>query len=91
MLMDHGESFYYYSLTQKRETWNRSIGWYSFEQDAGKLFSSLSNGRKHKTGSGDVWKSRKLQFCRLLLLLRKTGAEPASVKSKLDEAFRAVL
>ena len=23
MLIDHGESFYYYSLTQKRETWNR--------------------------------------------------------------------
>ncbi len=33
MLMDHGECFYYYSLTQKRETWNRSIGWYSFHQD----------------------------------------------------------
>ena len=33
MLIDHGESFYYYSLTQKRETWNRSIGWYSFHQD----------------------------------------------------------
>ncbi len=33
LFMDHGESFYYYSLTQKRETWNRSIGWYSFEND----------------------------------------------------------
>ena len=33
MLMDHGECFYYYSLTQKRETWNRRIGWYSFHQD----------------------------------------------------------
>ena len=33
MLMDYGESFYYYALTQKRETWNRSIGWYNFEPD----------------------------------------------------------
>lgn len=30
MLLDYNESFYYYALTQKRETWNRSIGWYAF-------------------------------------------------------------
>lgn len=30
MLMDYGESFYYYALGQKRETWNRSVGWYAF-------------------------------------------------------------
>lgn len=30
MLLDYGESFYYYALTQKRETWNRSVGWYAF-------------------------------------------------------------
>ena len=30
MLMDYGESFYYYALGQKRETWNRSVGWYTF-------------------------------------------------------------
>lgn len=33
MMMDYGESFYYYALTQKRETWNRSVGWYDFHQD----------------------------------------------------------
>ena len=33
MLMDYGESFYYYALGQKRETWNRSVGWYSFENE----------------------------------------------------------
>ena len=33
MMMDYGESFYYYALTQKRETWNRSAGWYDFHQD----------------------------------------------------------
>lgn len=33
MLLDYGESFYYYALTQKRETWNRSVGWYAFHQD----------------------------------------------------------
>ncbi|VYS98162.1 Uncharacterised protein [uncultured Blautia sp.] len=31
MLMDYGESFYYYALTQKRETWNRSVAWYAFK------------------------------------------------------------
>lgn len=29
-LLDYEESFYYYVLTQKVETWNRSVGWYSF-------------------------------------------------------------
>lgn len=33
MLMDYGESFYYYAMTQKRETWNRSVGWYAFSGD----------------------------------------------------------
>ena len=31
-LLDYEESFYYYVMTQKIETWNRSVGWYSFEQ-----------------------------------------------------------
>ena len=35
MLMDYGESFYYYALGQKRETWNRSVGWYAFAGDNG--------------------------------------------------------
>lgn len=30
MLMDYGESFYYYMLSQKRDTWNRSVAWYEF-------------------------------------------------------------
>ena len=30
MLQDYGESFYYYALSQKRETWNRSVAWYAF-------------------------------------------------------------
>ena len=30
IIMDHEESFYYYVMTQKIETWNRSVGWYSF-------------------------------------------------------------
>ena len=32
ILLDYEESFYYYVMTQKIETWNRSVGWYSFEQ-----------------------------------------------------------
>ena len=32
ILLDYEESFYYYVMTQKVETWNRSVGWYSFEQ-----------------------------------------------------------
>ena len=31
MMMDYGESFYYYAMTQKRETWNRSVAWYAFK------------------------------------------------------------
>ncbi|MDO5135342.1 MAG: DUF5716 family protein [Eubacteriales bacterium] len=33
LLLDYGESFFYYALTQKRETWNRSVGWYDFSGD----------------------------------------------------------
>lgn len=33
MLMDYCESFYYYVMTQKKETWNRSIGWYDFKEN----------------------------------------------------------
>lgn len=27
MLLDYGESFYYYMLSQKRDTWNRNVAW----------------------------------------------------------------
>lgn len=43
MLMDYGESFYYYALSQKRETWNRSVGWYAFTP-GGVTFRKLSMG-----------------------------------------------
>ena len=33
MLLDYGESFFYYVLTQKRETWNRNVGWYEFDRE----------------------------------------------------------
>lgn len=33
ILLDYEESFYYYVMTQKTETWNRSVGWYRFEQE----------------------------------------------------------
>ena len=33
ILLDYEESFYYYVMTQKIETWNRSVGWYSFENE----------------------------------------------------------
>ena len=35
ILLDYEESFYYYVMTQKIETWNRSVGWDSFEQQKG--------------------------------------------------------
>lgn len=46
-LLDYEESFYYYVLTQKIETWNRSVGWYSFKKDR-VLFRKLamSSGTK---------------------------------------------
>lgn len=30
ILMDHGESFFYYVMTQKLEMWNRGVAWYAF-------------------------------------------------------------
>ena len=33
MLLDYGESFFYYALSQKTEIWNRSVGWYDFAGD----------------------------------------------------------
>ena len=33
IIMDHEESFYYYIMGQKMETWNRSVGWYNFDQN----------------------------------------------------------
>ena len=33
MLLDHGESFYYYVMTQKKEVVSRSVAWYLFDQD----------------------------------------------------------
>lgn len=41
LLLDYGESFFYYALTQKRETWNRSVGWYAFTPD-GVAFRKLT-------------------------------------------------
>ncbi|MDO4339123.1 MAG: DUF5716 family protein [Eubacteriales bacterium] len=41
MLQDYAESFYYYVLTQKRETWNRNVAWYAFTPD-GVTFRKLT-------------------------------------------------
>ena len=44
MLMDYGESFYYYALGQKRETWNRSVGWYAFTPENVSFRKMTMNG-----------------------------------------------
>ena len=44
MLMDYGESFYYYVLSQKRETWNRSVGWYAFTPERVSFRKMTMNG-----------------------------------------------
>lgn len=33
ILLDYEESFYYYAMTQKIETWNRSVAWYRFDNE----------------------------------------------------------
>ena len=33
MLMDYAQSFYFYAMTQRRENWNRNIGWFAFHKD----------------------------------------------------------
>ena len=44
MLLDYGESFYYYALTQKRETWNRSVAWYAFTPESVSFRKLSQNG-----------------------------------------------
>ena len=44
MLLDYGESFYYYVLSQKRETWNRSVAWYAFKPDSVSFRKMTMNG-----------------------------------------------
>lgn len=78
MLMDYGESFYYYALGQ-RETWNRSVAWYAFKQDE-VIFRRLSlKGGKApilvrledpvKTTLQGEGEEKDLEFCRFI---RKT-------------------
>lgn len=33
MFLDYEECFFYHVMTQKLETWNRSVAWYDFDQD----------------------------------------------------------
>ena len=82
MLIDHGESFYYYSLTQKRETWNRSIGWYSFHQDEVK-FQQLTMD----SSTRPVWyalRSRRRRSSHLLQHLRKRERRPWKPEMRLS-------
>ena len=44
MLLDYGESFYYYVLSQKRETWNRSVAWYAFTPENVSFRKMTMNG-----------------------------------------------
>ena len=75
-LMDYGESFFYYALTQKKETWNRSVGWYAFTP-GGVTFRKLTMNASQKpvvvqlsepvstelSGEGEI---RDLEFCRFI-------------------------
>lgn len=76
MLLDYGESFYYYALTQKRETWNRSVAWYAFTP-GGVTFRKLSqNGSTRpilvrleppvETSLGEEAEVRDLEYCRFI-------------------------
>lgn len=55
MLLDYGESFYYYMLTQKRDTWNRNVAWYDFtlEKVTFRKMSMASAGRPVLVRIGD--------------------------------------
>lgn len=46
-ILDYGECFYYYALAQKKETWNRYVGWYDFQGDRA-TFRRLSMNIKTK-------------------------------------------
>ncbi len=55
--MDHEESFYYYIMAQKAETWNRSVGWYNFDKNHVN-FRKLVMNSGCEAGSGESWKKR---------------------------------
>ena len=82
MLIDHGESFYYYSLTQKRETWNRSIGWYSFHQDEVK-FQQLTMDSSTRPVLVRM-RSRRRRSSHLLQHLRKRERRPWKPEMRLS-------
>lgn len=47
IFLDYEESFYYYVMTQKIETWNRSVAWYSFDhQKVSFRRMSMNSGTK---------------------------------------------
>ncbi|MGI6071088.1 MAG: DUF5716 family protein [Blautia sp.] len=41
LLLDYSETFFYYALSQRPDTWNRNVGWYAFTLD-GVGFRKLS-------------------------------------------------
>lgn len=76
MLLDYGESFYYYALTQKRETWNRSIAWYAFTKGGVSFRKLTMNGGtrpilvklepKEETTLSEEGELLDLEFCKFI-------------------------
>lgn len=76
MLLDHGESFYYYMLSQKRDTWNRNVAWYAFTPEK-VVFRKMSMiavsrpvlvrlGEPEEAELGETGESRDSDFCRFI-------------------------
>ncbi|MDO4273023.1 MAG: DUF5716 family protein [Eubacteriales bacterium] len=76
MLMDYGECFYYYALTQKRETWNRSVAWYAFTPESVSFRKLTLNGASRPilarldepvdTELSEEGEIRDLEFCKFI-------------------------
>lgn len=86
VLLDYGESFYYYALTQTKETWNRSVAWYAFTPSGAefrKLYMSTNTkpvlvklSDPEEVSLEEAPEIRDLEFCRFVQ--ETLGTEPYS-------------
>lgn len=94
-VQDYDESFYYYVMYQKRDNWNRNVGWFSFEDGQvsfAKLVtdtqqrpvtSRIEHGITAELEDGDMAKDE--SFCRMIE--RSLGTEPYSGIYIVGEGF----
>lgn len=95
LLMEYGESFFYYVMSQKIETWNRSVAWYAFTPGGVTFRKMTINGSVKpalvrleppvSTELNEAGEIRDLEFCKFI---QKTmGTELFSSVQMTGEGF----